>query len=61
MHYSKHVSWCETECKNVPLGKQNLMKFEVFFYLRRIKNCSEEKEGGGEGKERGLTKGAQRG
>ena len=23
------MSWCETECKNAPLGKQNVMKFEV--------------------------------
>ena len=26
----KKVSWCETECKNVPLVKQNVMKLEVF-------------------------------
>ena len=29
MHYSKNMSWCETVCKNVPLVKQNVMKFEV--------------------------------
>ena len=47
------MSWCETECKkNMPLVKQNVMKLEVF---RR------ERRDGGEGEERGLRKGVERG
>ena len=58
LHYSKNMSCCETECKkNVPLVKQNVMKFEVFI-LELIRR---ERRDGGEGVERGLRKGAERG
>ena len=43
--------------KNVPLVKQNVMKLEVFI-LGRHKG---ERRDGGEGEERGLRKGAERG
>ena len=52
------MSWCETECqKNVPLVKQNVMKLEVLDkeLIRR------ERMDGGEGEERGLRKGVERG
>ena len=50
------MSWCETECKkNVPLVKQNVMKFEEDRELIR-----RERREGGEGEERGLRKGAER-
>ena len=49
----KKMSWCETECKkNVPLVKQNVIDKEL---IRR------ERRDGGEGKERGLRKGVERG
>ena len=51
------MSWCETECKNVPLVKQNVMKFEVFI----LGGQRRERRDGGEGEERGLRKGAERG
>ena len=44
--------------KNVPLVKQNVMKFEVFILGRQ--NLSGERRDGGEGEERGLRKGAER-
>ena len=34
MHCQKML-WCETECKNVPLVKQNVIKFEVFILGRQ--------------------------
>ena len=55
------MSWCETECKkNVPSVKQNVMKFEVFI-LGRQRIDQKRKKRWGEGKERGLRKGAERG
>ena len=55
------MSWCETECKkNVPLVKQNVMKLEVFI-LGRQRIDQKRKKGWGEGEERGLKKGAERG
>ena len=45
--------------KYVPLVKQNVMKFEVFILGgQRIRR---ERRDGGEGVERGLRKGAERG
>ena len=43
--------------KNVPLVKQNVTKLEVFVLGRQIK----EGRDGGEGEERGLRKGVERG
>ena len=52
------MSWCETECKkNVPLVKQNVMKLEVFILGRQIIDRKRK----GDGEERGLRKGAERG
>ena len=49
----KKKSWCETECKkNVPLVKQNVIDKEL---IRR------ERRDGGDGEERGLRKGVERG
>ena len=49
----KKMSWYETECKkNVPLVKQNVIDKEL---IRR------ERRDGGEGEERGLRKGVERG
>ena len=49
----KKMSWCETECKkNVLLVKQNVIDKEL---IRR------ERRDGGEGEERGLRKGVERG
>ena len=45
------MSWCETECKNVPLVKENVEKFGSL-YLRKTENLSEEKEGMGEREKR---------
>ena len=60
-HYLKNMSWCETECKKiVPLVKQNVMKLEVFI-LGRQRIDQKRKKGWGEGEERGLRKGAERG
>ena len=47
MHYSKNMSWCETECKVFILGGQKIVQ--------------KERRDGGEGVERGLRKGAERG
>ena len=53
------MSWCETECKKyVPLVKQNIMKLEV---LGGLRIDQKKKKDGGEGEERGLRKGAERG
>ena len=38
------------------IGEQNVIN-----YLRRTKNCRRERRDGGEGEERGLRKGAERG
>ena len=46
--------------KNVPLVKQNVMKLEVFILGRQIIDQRERRDGG-EGEERGLRKGAERG
>ena len=40
--------------KNVPLVKQNVMKLD-------LKKIQKRKKGGGEGEERGLRKGVERG
>ena len=51
------MSWCETECKKkLPLVK----KLEVFI-LGRKRIDQKRKKGWGEGEERGLRKGAERG
>ena len=47
--------------KNVPLGKQNVMKFEVFILGKDRELIRRERRDGGEGEERGLRKGAERG
>ena len=57
-HYLKNMSWCETECKK--MVKQNVMKLEVFILGRQIID-QKRKKGWGEGEERGLRKGAERG
>ena len=60
-HYSKYMSWCETECiKNMPLVKQNVLKLEVFI-LGKQGIDQKIRRDGGEGEERGLGKGAERG
>ena len=46
--------------KYVPLVKQNVMKFEVFIFGGQIID-QKRKKGWGEGVERGLRKGAERG
>ena len=46
--------------KNVPLVKQNVMKLEVFI-LGRQRIDQKRKKGWGEGEERGLRKGVERG
>ena len=46
--------------KNVPLVKQNIMKLEVFI-LGRQRLIRRERRDGGEGEERGLKKGVERG
>ena len=44
------MSWCETKCKkNVPLVKQNVMKFEVFI-LGRQRIDQKRKKGWGRGR-----------
>ena len=54
------MSWCETECKKyVPLLKQNVMKLEVF--ILGGQRIDQKRKNGGEGEERGLRKGAERG
>ena len=45
--------------KKVPLVKQNVMKHEVFILGRQ--RIDQERRDGGEGEERGLRKGAERG
>ena len=46
------MSWCETECKkNVPLVKQNVLKFEVFILGRQ------RKKGWGKGRREKIEKG----
>ena len=45
--------------KYVPLVKQNVMKLEVFILGQRIDQ--KRRRDGGEGEERGLRKGAERG
>ena len=46
------MSWCETECKkNVPLVKQNVVKFEVFI-LGGQRIDQKRRRDGGEGEER---------
>ena len=50
--YRMHLkmSWCETECKkNVPLVKQNVIKFEVFI-LGRQRIDQKRKKGLGRGR-----------
>ena len=60
MHYQRNMSWCETECKiYVPLVKQNVMKLEVFILGKEL--IRRKRRDGGEGEERGLRKGAERG
>ena len=51
------MSWCETECKICAMVKQNVMKLEVFI----LGGQRRERSDGGEGEERGLRKGAERG
>ena len=46
--------------KYVPMVKQNVMKFEVFI-LGNKELIRRERRDGGEGEERGLRKGAERG
>ena len=46
--------------KYVPLVKQNVMKFEVFI-MEDNELIRRERRDGGEGVERGLRKGAERG
>ena len=46
--------------KYVPLVKESVMKLEVFILGRQIID-QKRKKGGGEGEERGLRKGAERG
>ena len=46
--------------KNVPLVKQNVMKLEVFI-LGRQRIDQKRRRDGGEGEERGLRKGVERG
>ena len=61
MHYLKkkcHV--VKQNKKYVPLVKQNVMKLEVFI-LGRQELIRRERRDGGEGEERGLRKGAERG
>ena len=54
------MSWCETECKkNVPLVKQNVMKLEGLYQDKEL--IRRERRDGGDGEERGLRKGAERG
>ena len=50
--------------KNVPLVKQNVMKLEVFILGRPyedLRKTKKRKKGWGDGEERGLRKGAERG
>ena len=48
--------------KNVSLVKQNVMKPEVFIKTqKRKKGWGRERRDGGEGEERGLRKGVERG
>ena len=47
--------------KNVSLVKQNVMKFEVFILVRQRIDQKRKRRDGGEGEERGLRKGAERG
>ena len=55
------MTWCETECKKkYAIGEQNVMKLEVFI-LGNKELIRRERKDGGEGKERGLGKGAERG
>ena len=57
MHYLlKKMSWCETECKtNVPLEKQNVIKFEVFI-LGRQRIDQKRKKGWGRGRRERIEK-----
>ena len=51
------MSWCETECKKCAIGETEC---EVFILGRQIIDQRERRDGG-EGEERGLRKGAERG
>ena len=53
------MSWCETECKkNVPLVKQNVMKFEVFI-IGRQRIDQKRKKGWGRGRRERIEKGSR--
>ena len=47
--------------QNVPLVKQNVMKLEIFILGGQRVDQERKKGDGGEGEERGLRKGAERG
>ena len=49
------MSWCETDAKNVPLVKHNVMKFEVFF-LGRQRIDQKRKKGWGRGRRERIEK-----
>ena len=52
------MSWCETECKNVPSVKQNVMKLEVFI-LGRQRIDRKRKKGWGRGRRERIEKGSR--
>ena len=52
------MSWCETECKNVPLVKQNVMKLEVFV-LGRQRIDQKRKKGCWRGRRERIEKGSR--
>ena len=54
MHYKKKCHGVKQKCKNRPLVKQNVMKFEVFILGGQRKMIRREIRDGGEGVERGL-------
>ena len=60
MHYSKKIyHGVKQNAKICAIGKQNVMKIEVFILGEEL--IRRERRDGGEGEERGLRKGAERG
>ena len=57
----KYVMVCNRMQKLVPLVQQNVMKLEVFILGGQRIDQKRKRDGGGEGEERELRKGAERG
>ena len=52
------MSWCKTECKKMPLLKQNVITLEVFI-LERQRIDQKTKKGWGKGRRDKIEKGSR--